>query len=347
MSIRELYEKLLQAKRPVDFFGSVTDEGELKKAFRNYALTLHPDKAADNEKYIANQAFMRLHELYKSGLDELQKGIYSVQDILSIYNHSDPIFELSIRNQVFKFYEHLFEGDVANIFRGVNLNNIVYLKVAKDSADNSLIDDEFNTLCILRHQSLPYVEKQLMINDTSAIIMREVKGINMVQLMEEYPKGVPAEHVMWMLERLFSVVGFLHSNSVIHGNIKPEHIIITKENHNVSLVGFSLCITKANTPDAKYRIINEFYTAPEVSKTARVHPYSDIYSLGKIALQLLGGDVKTNEFPYHVDPRIKTFIRKLINEKYYERPNDAWETWDVLRKLRKDVFGDQKFNKFD
>ena len=37
MAIKDIYEKLLKAKRPVEFFGLITTEDELKKEFRQYA----------------------------------------------------------------------------------------------------------------------------------------------------------------------------------------------------------------------------------------------------------------------------------------------------------------------
>jgi len=173
--------------------------------------------------------------------------------------------------------------------------------------------------------------------------MREVKGITMPELLKQYNNGVPAEHVMWMLERMLSVVGYLHSNCVVHGNIKPENIIINKENHNVSLLGLSFCIKCADNADSHYKIVNKFYTAPEVRKTARVLPSSDVYSIGKITIELLGGDIQNNEIPTSIDVRIRDFIRKMVSSNPTNRPNDAWELWSELRKIRTEVFGVQRF----
>lgn len=258
-----------------------------------------------------------------------------------------PLFEIDVRGEVYSFYENVFEGEVAYIFKGKNKSDIVYLKVAIDPADNELLDTEYDVLSKVRHQSMPYVEEKIMVNDSVAILMREVKGMQMNDLLSEYPRGIPAEHVMWMLERLLSVVGYLHSNFVVHGNIKPENIIINKENHNVSLLGFSFCIKDANTSDAKYKIVNDYYTAPEVGKDARVLPSSDIYSIGKLAIKLLGGDVKTGGMPISVDARIRAFIRKMVSVPLSERPNDAWELWSEVIRLRTEVFGTERFKKID
>lgn len=347
MSVRQIYEKLLHAKRPIEFFGAMSTNDELKKAYKQYAKKIHPDVVPDKDKYIAGEAFAIMGKLYKLGLSELTQGIYATYDSVQIYKHMTPLFEISIKGEVYKFYENVFEGEVAYIFKGTSEKDIVYLKVAIDPADNDLINSEYDVLSELRHQSLPYVEQKIRVNDTNAILMREVKGMTMSELLEKYPRGVPAEHVMWMMERLLSVVGFLHSNCVVHGNIKPENIIINKDNHNVSLLGFSFCIPKANTEEAQYKIINDFYTAPEVEKNAKVLPVSDIYSVGKIAIKLLGGDVNTNGMPISVDARVRAFIRKMVRTTPSDRPDDAWKLWSELAKLRTEVFGPQRFKKLD
>lgn len=347
MEVMQIYEKLLQAKRPIEFFGKVLATEELKKVYKQYAKQIHPDIVSNKDKYIASEAFSILSKLYTLGLEELEKGIYDIYDPVQLYKHMSPLFEITIKGQLYQFYENVFEGEVAYIFKGTSEHDVVYLKVAIDSADNALLNTEYNILSNFRHQSLPYVEQKIMVNDTNAILMREVKGITMPELLKQYPKGVPAEHVMWMLERLLSVVGYLHSNCVVHGNIKPENIIINKDNHNVSLLGFSFAISNANTKEAQYKIVNEYYTAPEVKKTATVLPSSDIYSIGKIAIKLLGGDIKSNGMPVSIDAKVRAFIRKMVSSTLSERPDDAWKLWSELIELRTKVFGTQRFKKLD
>ena len=347
MAVKDIYEKLLKAKRPFEFFGAAASADELKKEYRQYARQVHPDKATGSDKYIAGEAFSILNKLYDLGLSELEDGIYGIVDPVQIYRHMTPLFEITVKGELYQFYENVFEGEVAYIFKGISSNDVVFMKAAIDPEDNDLIATEYKVLSTLRHQSFPYVEQRIMVNDTCAILMREVKGVTMPELLEQYKKGVPAEHVMWMLERLLSAVGYLHSNRVVHGNIKPENIMISKDNHNVSLLGFSFCIPNANTPEAHYKIVNDYYTAPEVNKTARVLPSSDIYSIGKLAVKLLGGDVSNNGMPVSADPRVRAFIRKMVSVSPTDRPDDAWKLWSELIKLRNEVFGTRRFIKLD
>lgn len=347
MTLKETYEELLAAKRPFDFFGEAATADALKRVYRQYAKAIHPDVAAPEDKYIAGEAFSLLNVLYSQGVDEIGRGIYGVVDALEIYKHMTPMFELDIGDEHYRFYENVFQGEVANIYRGTSRDGVVYLKVAIDPDDNGLLRTEYDVLSLLRHHSLPYVERRIRINDSYAILMREIKGTPMTEILAQYPDGVPTEHVMWMLERLLGVVGYLHSNCVVHGNIKPENIIISKGNHDVSLLGFCFCIPQANQTSARYKIVNDHYTAPEVNGTARVLPSSDIYSVGKLAVALLGGDVESGDLPTTIDRRIRDFIRRMLRSAKDNRPNDAWGLWRDLVKLRTDVFGPKHFKVFE
>ena len=342
MELKEIFNKLVKARRPADFFGDVSEDNQ-RILFRAYTKMVHPDTAPAGQKYLAGQAMSLLNKLNSEAEAEYRTGIYAVTDTMDLYSKGEPLFEIELDGISHKFYEHYFKGEVGNLYKGTNGGYIVFMKVAADPADNVLIDAEFKTLDETKHHALPIVERRLMINGCCAFTMREIEGTPLLKLMEEYPAGVPAEHVMWMLERLFSVVGYLHSNRIVHGNIKPEHVIVNKKNHNVSLCGFSLCIPEADKPEARYKVANDVYSPPEISKTARVLPGADIFAIGKLAILLLGGDVNTNGMPVAIDESIRGFVRGLVALDVNARPDDAWNLWDKVIAIRNKLFKNEKF----
>lgn len=337
---RKSEKEIMAAIYPEDIFTMDIELIEQEK--ENYIMDFKPKDYCAIKNYTITRKVLLL---YNQAIERLEGNVgFEKADT---YKTMSPLFEVTTKGELYQFYENVFEGEVAYIYKGTTGKDSVYLKVAIDSDDNKLIDTEYEVLSELKHQSLPYAKQKIMINDNRAILMREIKGVTMSELLEQYPKGVPQEHVMWIMERLFSVVGYLHSKCVVHGIIKPENIIINKDNHNVSLVGFSFCIPKANTEDAKYKIVNEYYTAPEVNKTSRVLPSSDVYSIGKIAIKLLGGDIKTNQMPVSIDERVRKFIEKMVSNAPSDRPDDVWKLWSELIELRTEVFGTQRFKKLD
>lgn len=342
MNRQELYKKLVQAKRPFDIFGEVEDLSGLKKKYLSFAKIIHPDTAKDFEQYISTLGFSILGELYTRGQSELSEGIYGVVEPEEIYKHQNSLFDLTVHNKKYSFYEHIYSGEVADIYRGLYENESVILKVCIDESDNDLLKIEFDTLDTISHPSLPIVREYIKVNGCSGIIMDERKGVNLSNIIEKNPNGIDAEIVAWMLERLFSVVGYLHSNKIVHGNIIPENIVVTPENHNVSLMGFSFHIPDAQNEDKKYQIFNDDYSDPMIKKGIKVNPKTDIYSIGKIMIKLLGGNLSNNGLPIKIDSRVRTFIRKLVSD-YNVRSDDAWGLWDEWRKIRLEVYGKPHF----
>lgn len=343
MTRQELYNMFVRSKRPIDCFGDVKDEAELKKVYRNFARQIHPDTASPRDKYISEQGMSILNDLYNLGLTELEQGIYSIKNILDLYQHQDPLFEIKVKGNPYKFYEQVATGEVADIYRGIADNNLVVLKIAMDEGDNALLKQEFDTLNSYTHQSMPIVRDFVKINGRAGIVMDNIEGMPLVEIMKKYPKGLDPKIVMWVMERLFSIVGYLHSNMIVHGNIIPENIIINGINHNTSLLGFSFHIPKANEKDKHYQIRSEEFSAPEVNKTSQVLPKSDIYSLGKLAIYMLGGSTFTNGMPVSVNQQVREFIRTLVVEDVDKRPIDAWKLWDDWRDIRVKAYGKPKY----
>lgn len=337
-----MYKELVSAKRPKDVFSDVKTEKELKKKYLLLAKEIHPDTAIDSEKYIATIGFSILNELYQKGIEELNQGIYNIISVIGLYEKQTPLFELNIHGKMYSFYENIYAGEISDIYRGLCDKDVVILKLALDENDNTLIKSEYDTLNNISHPSLPIVREFVKINDCAGIIMDERSGMSLAEIIEKNPNGIDEKIVAWMLERLFSVVGYLHYNKVVHGNIVPENIIVTPENHNVSLMGFSFHIFDAQEKDKKYQIFNDDYSDPKIKDKIKVNPRTDIYSIGKIAIKLLGGDINSNGMPIKIDSRVRTFIHKLVSD-YSIRSDDAWGLWDEWRKIRLEVYGKPHF----
>ena len=346
MNAREIYDKLVGAHRPFDFFGEVSWT-ELKALYRQCAKIVHPDTTKSGDQYLAQEAMKMLGDFYQQAEVEFQNGTYGITIKTSTEYLSNPLFEFTLGKNDFRFYKYFFEGEVADLYWGTCDGESVLIKIATDPNDNCLLEQEYRVLCGLKHKSLPVVKGRVVINDRAAFVMHEIEGTSLTDLMNEYPSGIPAEHVMWMLERLFSAIGYLHFNNLVHGNLKPEHIIVNRDTHNVSIVGFSFSIVSANLDIAHYRIINDVYTPPEVNKTARVMPNADIYAIGKLAVLMLGGDVTNNAMPMRIDERVRAFVRKLVGRNSRLRPNDAWQLWDEVIELRNEVYGKARFQILD
>lgn len=346
-----VYKYIIQCHRPEDLFGDLGN-GDVKskldainRVFREQCPNIHPDLYSDKRmKYMAEEAFKAFNEA-KSGAEEMVKnGTYgksstsktATATTTEVFKVGD--FTYMVSNQV-------VTGDFCQVFmarrEGPNGTEDVCLKIPLDICDNDLMENEANTYRIVQHKSLPSLVDTFFMQNKQVNVLRQiVGGFDLVSIMSYFPNGLPQEHVVWIIDRLLSVLGFLHINNIIHGSIEPGNIMIVPGNHNSLLLDMLLSVPSANLPGAIYHGINQ-YTAPEIiSKTHLTpHPSSDMYSLGKSMQFLLGGDINSRIFPVGVDPRIKSFLGKFLDPDPQRRANDAWQSWHQLRQLRTQVFG--------
>lgn len=336
MSIKEITELLINAKRPIEIFGS--NENEIKKVYRNYAKICHPDLSKEEEKALAEKATKILNEYYTLAQKEIQDGTYQILDEKEFLKRTSPLFEFELKGREYKFYKVSRCEDVATVYEGLLDEQLIELKIASDESDDDLIKEEGKILSELDHLSIPKLISKAKINGRNAVIVERKDGLT-IEEIKKYYGNLSGEHICWILERLLSVVGYLHSKKIVHGNIKRENVLIDPSTHNVSVTDYSLCIEEANKETSKYKIVNETFSPKYVGKDAKVIPNVDIYAVGMLAIDLLGGDMDRVALPVNVDVKVRSFIRKLLSEK----ENDAWALWNELIQIRNEVYGHQRF----
>jgi len=176
-----------------------------------------------------------------------------------------------------------------------------------------------------------------------ATVFNPIAGIDLLafRASPKHQNGLSNHfHIGWFLERQLGLLGKLHKAMVVHGNVQPQHLLITPDTHTVSLIDF--CYARCH-PTARDRIAGwtEHYSAPEIQQGVPPLPGMDIYSLGKCALFLLGGDPTTGTIPRRLglDGRIQAFIERMIEPNYLKRPQDAWDLARKILGLRRKIYG--------
>ena len=113
-------------------------------------------------------------------------------------------------------------------------------------------------------------------------------------IVEEYISGEPLNE--WLqhsplsaqrrqiLNELLEAVGYIHALQIVHGDIKPQNILITSNGSHVKLIDFSMADADAFV--AKNIGYSDSYAAPEQKKGLQTDCRTDIYALGLI-IQLL------------------------------------------------------------
>ena len=123
-----------------------------------------------------------------------------------------------------------------------------------------------------------------------AIIMEYIDGRNLADFLKENPTFSARTRIF---EQILSAVACLHKADIIHNDLKPQNILITRANDDVKLIDFGLSDNSAHYL-MKQLGCTPRYASPELlSRKESTDARSDIYSIGCIMHDLFGERYKS------------------------------------------------------
>ncbi len=269
--------------------------------------------------------------------------------------NSEVDFTVNTPSGSYQVTRILAQGDLAMLYRGACLSGPkagqdVTVKIAMQREDSDLLMEEARIVRTLQaaegaqRKHLPeLVDQFLAPSGQAGSIFAYLDGFDLDMVRERYPLGLNAEHVAWILARSLSALGFAHQQGIIHGNVEPAHILVRPADHNVFVIDWTYAVVAPEKTGQGFRAHNPDFSPPEVMARKPPLPASDIYSLGKTMIFLLGGDVRQGTIPAQVDERFARFLEFLIRDSPRQRAQDAWEVAEQLKQLRQEVFGPSRF----
>lgn len=136
---------------------------------------------------------------------------------------------------------------------------------------------EFETGYSLEHPHLVHYAAKT----ADGILMDYIDGETLHQFVEHHPDYFHhRKHADRFLHQLLSVVGYLHEHQIVHLDLKPDNILITRVGNDVKLIDLGFCYTDSYT-DTMGR--TDKYAAPEQNDvSSQVDARTDIYAIGRI-----------------------------------------------------------------
>ena len=185
------------------------------------------------------------------------------------------------------------QGATCDTFRVKLYGKLHFLKRLKPEFANDIryqeaFRKEFETGYRLEH---PHLVRYISLSD-EGILMEYIDGETLTQRLSSQPDYFKdKKNANKFLRQLLDVVSYLHSHQVLHLDLKPDNILLTRINNDVKLIDLGCCYTDTFT-DTQGR--TNLYAAPEQfpSPTGEgqgevsVDVRTDIYAIGKI-LELL------------------------------------------------------------
>ena len=366
IDLQHAYDSIVHAVCAEDIFGPVPIEGgiedqldKLQSSFDALAEAVDPEKylADPDDREMAWEANEKLKVFLQKGKEKIESGLYGAGKPGRVMGKK-PAFETSKRR--YFLGQQVAEGDISTVFQGEceigdDFAGRVVIKVVNDRQDNDLARNEIRVLELLHQQSAPQWKHVPVLLDhfitdegQVGIVLREFDGYDLETVREHrnWKEGVPKKHMVWMLNRVLSAIGYAHLSGIVHGNIVPTHLMIRPKDHNLMVLDWSYAAIDPSHTDDGFKAFSEGFSPPEVLEKRPPLPSADIYMIGKCMIWAMGGDVERNSMPDYVEPELQRFIRGFVMESPLQRPQDAWELHGQLHHLVVRLWGPKQFIPF-
>ena len=193
-------------------------------------------------------------------------------------------------------------GGMADVYKGKDhkLNRFVAIKVLKSTyrSDETFIKkflSEAQAAAGLMHPNVVNVYDVGQDRGLYYMVMELVEGITLKDYIEKKGK-LSAKETISISIQMVTGIQAAHNCHIIHRDIKPQNIIISKDGKvKVTDFGIARATTSTATQAVTTTVMGSVhYTSPEQARGGIVDEKSDIYSLGITMFEMLTGRVPFN-----------------------------------------------------
>ena len=147
------------------------------------------------------------------------------------------------------------------------------------------------------------------------IVMEYVDGRTLCDFLAENPSLAQRRRVFM---QLLDAVSYLHRCGVVHNDIKPGNIMVTRSDNSVKLLDFGLADDDAHYLARTLGCTPEYASPELLARENGIDVRSDIYSLGVVMKEMFGKRYQT----------IASRCRQWNKEKRYTNANELQKAMD-------------------
>ena len=238
-------------------------------------------------------------------------------------------------NHKYQILNIIGEGAYGVVYKCKNTQTNEFVAIKKfldeyEKLPKKEINREIFTLQICKHENIVRLI-EAFVNKGYLYLVFEYAEKNLLQLIEEKPKGLNQELIRSFIYQICKAVSYLHKKNIIHRDIKPENILI-KNDSKLELCDFGFARKmKKNEKNNTFEKMTDYmatrwYRAPElILGQGNYGPEIDFWSIG-----CLIGEMATGNAMFPGDNQINQleYIIKLIGNlpedlvKFYnDNPN--------------------------
>ena len=150
---------------------------------------------------------------------------------------------------------------------------------------------EATILAQLNHPNIVKVSRYLQANGTGYFVMEYLDGLNLGQYFARRSKPPAQADLLRILHPILDGLECLHSQKLLHRDLKPDNILVVGENRPVII---DLGVAKSTV---RYSVTGEAFCAPgytpfeQYQTHGNMGPWTDIYALGASLHKIITGEL--------------------------------------------------------
>ena len=263
----------------------------------------------------------------------------------------------------YRIEEMIGSGAMGQVYRATQLSmnrQVAFKVLAPKLASNPRFRERFlreaRAAGRLHHPNLISVHDVAEADGLMFFSMELVEGTSLRALITKQGRA-PEVRALEMMRQVLEALKYAHAAGVIHRDIKPDNIMLTKEGM-VKLADLGLSKNEGDDEDAYTTQAGAImgtphYMAPEQGRDAHsVDHRADLYAMGATLYHLVCGTppftgesalevvIKAAAQPLRFpepgpSPAVRVLISRLMAKKPEDRPQTAGETLEIVSKLRR------------